>query len=198
MLIWLSIEKVHMNLLGILLISARPTGGFQGSMTLFLSIFFLISVGLIVCGIVLYKKRAIWIQKSITTYGHIVEISKRYARDDHSGRFPIYFPIVAYQVNGLEFRREAETGLVKNCEIGQEIPVRYLSENPYEASLSDKNVPVLNPTVFFVLVFKISVTPKKRGVSPSIIEEFGEIETSQSVNAYKASNVLSGETPGVK
>ena len=52
--------------------------------------------------------------------------------------------------------------------------------------------------VFFVLVFKISVTPKKRGVSPSIIEEFGEIETSQSVNAYKASKVLSGETPGVK
>ncbi len=153
MLFWLSIEETYMNLLGILLISARPTGDFQGSMTLLLSIFFLISVGLIVCGIVLYKKRAIWIQKSITTYGHIVEISKRYARDDHSGRFPIYFPIVAYQVNGLEFRREAETGLVKNCEIGQEIPVRYLSENPYEASLSDKNVPVLNPTVFFVLGF---------------------------------------------
>ena len=153
MLFWLSIEETYMNLLGILLISARPTGDFQGSMTLFLTIFFLIAIGLIVFGIVLYKKRAVWIQKSITTYGRIVEISKRYARDDHSGRFPIYFPIVAYQVNGLEFRREAETGLATTCEIGQEIPVRYLSENPYEASLSDNNVPVLNPTVLFVLGF---------------------------------------------
>lgn len=106
MLFWLSIEETYMNLLGILLISARPTGDFQGSMTLFLTIFFLIAIGLIVFGIVLYKKRAVWIQKSITTYGRIVEISKRYARDDHSGRFPIYFPIVAYQVNGLEFRRK--------------------------------------------------------------------------------------------
>ena len=38
----------------------------------------------------------------------------------------------------------------------------------------------------------------KRGLSPSIIEAFGEIETSQSVKAYKASKVLSGETPGAK
>jgi hypothetical protein len=54
-------------------------------------------------------------------------------------------------VNGLEFRREAEQGVAKNCEIGQEIPVRYLLDNPYEASLSDNAVPVLNPTIFFVL-----------------------------------------------
>jgi hypothetical protein len=54
-------------------------------------------------------------------------------------------------VNGAEFRREAEKGLAKNCEIGQQIPVRYLMDNPYEASLSESNLPVLNPTVFFVL-----------------------------------------------
>jgi hypothetical protein len=70
-----------------------------------------------------------------------------------SAIFPIYFPIVAYHVNGLEFRREAEQGIAKSCEIGQEITVRYLSENPYEASLSDNSVPVLNPTIFFVLGF---------------------------------------------
>jgi hypothetical protein len=85
------------------------------------------------------------------TYGKIVEISKRYARDDHSGRFPIYFPIVSYYVNGSEFRREADKGLARNCEVGQEIPVRYLTENPYEASLNESSIPVLNPTVFFVL-----------------------------------------------
>ena len=99
----------------------------------------------------LYNKRKDWIAHSKTTYGKIVEISRRYARDDHSGRFPIYFPIVSYYVNGAEFRREAEKGLAKHCEIGQQIPVRYLTDNPYEASLSESNLPVLNPTVFFVL-----------------------------------------------
>ena len=53
-------------------------------------------------------------------------------------------------------------------------------------------------TVWSVLIFRISETPRKRGVSASIMEEFGEIDTSQSVNAYKASMVLSGETPGAK
>jgi hypothetical protein len=135
----------------ILLISARPTGSFQGSMTLFLVLFSFIAFALIGVGIVLYKKRQSWIAHSKMTYGKIVEISKRYARDDHSGRFPIYFPIVSYYVNGSEFRREADKGLARNCEVGQEIPVRYLMDNPYEASLNETSIPVLNPTVFFVL-----------------------------------------------
>ncbi len=135
----------------ILLISARPTGSFQGSMTLFLVLFSFIAFALIGVGIVLYKKRQSWIAHSKMTYGKIVEISKRYARDDHSGRFPIYFPIVSYYVNGAEFRREADKGLARNCEVCQEIPVRYLMDNPYEASLNETSIPVLNPTVFFVL-----------------------------------------------
>ena len=53
-------------------------------------------------------------------------------------------------------------------------------------------------TVVSVFTFRISVTPIKRGVSLSIMVELGEIETSQSVKAYKASSVLSGETPGAK
>ncbi len=136
---------------GILLISARPTGEFHGSMPLFLGAFTLISVVLIGFGFVLFKKRKQWVHNSKMTYGKIVEISKRYSRDDHSGRFPIYFPIVSYYVNGLEFRREADKGLAKTCEIGQEIPVRYLSENPYEASLAENTVPGLNPSIFFVM-----------------------------------------------
>ena len=140
-----------MQLANVLLISARPTGSFQGSMTLFLVLFSFIAFALIGVGIVLYKKRQSWIVHSKMTYGKIVEISKRYARDDHSGRFPIYFPIVSYYVNGAEFRREADKGLARNCEVGQEIPVRYLMDNPYEASLNETSIPVLNPTVFFVL-----------------------------------------------
>mgnify|MGYP000209163100 FL=1 len=95
-------------------------------------------------GIVLFQKRKAWIAHSKLTYGKIVEISRRYARDDHSGRFPIYFPIVSYYVNGSEFRREADKGLAKNCEVGQEIPVRYLTENPYEASLNETSIPVFS------------------------------------------------------
>ncbi len=147
-----------MQLAGVLLISARPTGSFQGSMTLFLVLFSIIAFALIGVGLVLYKKRQTWIAHSKMTYGKIVEISKRYARDDHSGRFPIYFPIVSYYVNGSEFRREADKGLARNCEVGQEVPVRYLTDNPYEASLNESTIPVLNPTVFFILGFLMLIS----------------------------------------
>lgn len=140
-----------MFLVSIFLISGRPTGDFQGSTTLFLTLFSIIALALIGVGILLFRKRKEWLAHSKLTYGKIVEISKRYARDDHSGRFPIYFPIVAYQVNGCEFRREADKGLGQDCYIGQEIEVRYLAQNPMEVALSENNVPVLNPTIFFIL-----------------------------------------------
>lgn len=140
-----------MNIVSIFLISGRPSGNFQGSMTLFLLLFLVIALALIGVGVVLFKKRKEWIAHSKMTYGKIVEISRRYARDDHSGRFPIYFPIVSYHVNGREFRREADKGLGQDCFIGQEIQVRYLSQNPMEVSLSENSVPVLNPTIFFIL-----------------------------------------------
>jgi hypothetical protein len=120
-------------------------------MTLFLLLFLVIALALIGVGMMLFKKRKEWIAHSKMTYGKIVEISKRYARDDHSGRFPIYFPIVSYQVNGREFRREADKGLGHDCYIGQEIRVRYLSQDPMEVSLSENSVPVLDPTIFFIL-----------------------------------------------
>ena len=53
-------------------------------------------------------------------------------------------------------------------------------------------------TVVSAVTLRISETPINRGLSPSIIVEFGEIDTSQSVKAYRASIVLSGETPGNK
>ncbi len=140
-----------MFLISIFLISGRPTGDFQGSTTLFLTLFSIIALALIGVGVLLFRKRKEWLAHSKMTYGKIVEISKRYARDDHSGRFPIYFPIVSYQVNGREFRREADKGLGQDCYIGQEIEVRYLAQNPMEVALSENNVPVLNPTIFFIL-----------------------------------------------
>ena len=50
-------------------------------------------------------------------------------------------------------------------------------------------------TVLFVDFIRISETPKKHGLLFSIMQESGEIETSQFVKAYKASIVLSGDIP---
>ena len=50
-------------------------------------------------------------------------------------------------------------------------------------------------TVLSVDLINISETPRKQGLLFSIMHERGEIETSQLVNAYKASIVLSGEIP---
>ena len=49
--------------------------------------------------------------------------------------------------------------------------------------------------MFSVDIFKISLTPKKTGFWSKMTQEIGEIDTWQSVKAYKASIVLSIETP---
>lgn len=114
-----------MSVSGIFLIAGIPSGHFKGSIELFLSLFIIISLILLGIGLVLWDKRKTWLKRSQVTIGKIVEISRRYARDDHSGRFPIYFPIISYYVNGNEFRREVEKGYSEKCEIGEEIAVRY-------------------------------------------------------------------------
>ena len=43
---------------------------------------------------------------------------------------------------------------------------------------------------------RISETPRKCGFSSQITHEFGEIDTSQSVKAYRASMVLSDDSSG--
>ena len=49
-------------------------------------------------------------------------------------------------------------------------------------------------TVWSVLYFRISETERNIGLSPTITHAFGEMETSQSVKAYRASIIISGET----
>ena len=43
-----------------------------------------------------------------------------------------------------------------------------------------------------------SETPKNLGLSSTITQALGEILTSHSVNAYRASMVISGEVPGIR
>lgn len=53
-----------------------------------------------------------------------------------------------------------------------------------------------NDTVWSVFIFRMSETFRNIGLSPTITQAFGEIVTWQSVNAYNASIVLSGDTSG--
>jgi hypothetical protein len=140
-----------MNGIGILLIAGKPIGEFQGSFQLFSSFFIGISLVLLAIGVILYSQRKYWISHSNITNGKIIEVTKRYSRDDHLGKFPTYFPIVSYLVNGNEFKKEADKSFAVDNLIGQEVPIRYLNENPMESTLSVDAAPIMNPLLFFVL-----------------------------------------------
>ena len=49
--------------------------------------------------------------------------------------------------------------------------------------------------MFIVDFFRISVTPKNKGLLSSITHPSGDIDVSHDVNAYSPSIVLSGDTP---
>jgi len=140
-----------MELLHILLIAGKPTGDFQGSFQVFSSFFIGISLILIAIGVILKTQQNYWFSHSHVTTGKIVELSKRYSRDDHFGKFPTYFPIVSYLVNGSEFKKESEVGVKSEEVLGKEVPVRYLSENPNDSTLNVDNSPVMSSYLFFVL-----------------------------------------------
>src|ERR1035437_305877 len=53
-------------------------------------------------------------------------------------------------------------------------------------------------TVLSAECFSMELTPINEGLSSTITQVFGETEYSQSVSAYNASIVLSGDTPGTK
>ncbi len=138
-------------LTSILLISGRPTQPFTGVPTAVMVIFMIVAVVLIVLGVVLVKKRAYWLQHSQTTFGEVVEVSKRYERSDKLGQAPIYFPVVSFTVNGRTFKIEADTGMPKITSVGEKMEVRFNPENPYDSTIGSSNVPGTKPSLFFVL-----------------------------------------------
>jgi hypothetical protein len=68
------------------------------------------------------------------------------------------------------------------------MPFFFESPNSISSSFLSKE------TVWSVFLLRISETVRNSGLSPTITQALGEIETSQSVKAYSASMVLSGET----
>ena len=140
-----------MELSTIFIIAARPIGEFQGSYNFFGSLFIGISLILIAIGIILNSQKRYWIINSEVTTGKIVEVSKKYSRDDHLGKFPSYFPIVSFLVNGREFKKESDKRVNSDNILGNEVPVRYQYDNPTDSTLNIDNAPVMNSIVFFIL-----------------------------------------------
>ncbi len=126
-------------------------GAFTGVPPMVMAGFALVSTALIFLGIFLSQKRKAWFQHSQLAQGEIVEVSKRYDRSDLRGQYPIFFPVVSFIVNERQFKIEADKGMSMLSKVGQKMQVRYNPENPYDSALGERNIPGINPSVFFAL-----------------------------------------------
>jgi hypothetical protein len=134
----------------IFLISGKH-GAYTGVPPTVMVAFTIVATALIILGIYLTQKRREWYRHSLMTQGEIVEVSRRYDRNDRRGLHPMFFPVVSFSVNGRQFKIEADKGMPTLSEVGQKIPVRYNPENPYDSALGDTNVPGLKPSVFYFM-----------------------------------------------
>ncbi len=126
-------------------------GVYEGVPPVVMAGFIIVAGALIFLGVFISQKRRHWFQRSILTNGEVVEVSKRYERSDKLGQSPIFFPVVSFSVNGRQFKIEADKGMSMLSQVGQPMKVRYNPENPYDSALGERNIPGLNPSVFFIL-----------------------------------------------
>jgi Protein of unknown function (DUF3592) len=134
----------------IFLISGKH-GAYTGVPPTVMVAFTIVATALIILGIYLTQKRREWYRHSLMTQGEIVEVSRRYDRNDRRGQHPMFFPVVSFSVNGRQFKIESDRGMPTLSEIGAKMPVRYNPENPYDSALGDTNVPGLKPSVFYFM-----------------------------------------------
>jgi hypothetical protein len=134
----------------IFLISGKH-GAYTGVPPTVMVAFTIVATALIVLGIYLTQKRREWYRHSFLTQGEIVEVSRRYDRNDRRGQHPIFFPVVSFSVNGRQFKIEADKGMPTISEVGQKMAVRYNPENPYDSALGDNSIPGIKPSVFYFM-----------------------------------------------
>jgi hypothetical protein len=134
----------------IFLISGKH-GAYTGVPPTVMVAFTIVATALIILGIYITQKRREWYRHSLMTQGEIVEVSRRYDRNDRRGQHPMFFPVVSFSVNGRQFKIESDKGMPTLSEIGAKMPVRYNPENPYDSALGDTNVPGLKPSVFYFM-----------------------------------------------
>ena len=139
------------NILNSIFLISGKHGVYTGIPPTVMVAFTLVAAALIVLGVHLTQKRREWYRHSLTTQGEIVEVSRRYDRSDRRGQHPMFFPVVSFSVNGRQFKIESDRGMPVLSEVGQKIFVRYNPENPYDSALGDRNVPGINPQVFYFM-----------------------------------------------
>ena len=140
-----------MNLYTIFLLSGRSSGNTYDTLLVFSSFFIGVSLILLAIGIILFYQQKYFITHSKITTGTIIDCNKRYSRDDNQGRFPTYFPIVSYEVNGINYTIESEKGKPDELEIGSGVMVRYFEENPAQSNLVMDNKQTSSVSVFLIL-----------------------------------------------
>jgi hypothetical protein len=117
----------------------------------FFGLFLLAGLVCLAIGVYFYTRRQQWLAHSVQTQGVVIDVARKYLRDDKSGQHPLHFPRVRFSVNGQAFTAEAEEGSEKPVHVGQPLGVRYNPANPGEAALDTAQVPGLSPKLFFVL-----------------------------------------------
>ncbi len=115
------------------------------------SFFILLGLLCLAAGVYFYNRRQSWLAHSVPTQGVVVDVARKYLRDDKSGLHPLHFARVKFDVNGKAFTTDAEEGSEEPVQVGQTIEVRYNPANPVEAAFGTGHVPGLNPKLFFVL-----------------------------------------------
>ncbi|MDR6195450.1 DUF3592 domain-containing protein [Siphonobacter sp. SORGH_AS_0500] len=121
-----------------------------------------IGIAILCLGVGFYfaNRRQQWLQQSATAEGVVVEVFKKYNRDDKMGNYPLHFPQVKFNVGNHQFLALGEEGFNNPLQVGSRIPVRYNVGNPEDATLGTEHVPGVQPKVFYIvsgLFFAIGV-----------------------------------------
>ena len=140
-----------MQYLLVLGMSMPRTEGLMETGPLFLATTAIIAMGCLFAGMYFSNRRKYWLAHSNLTQGVIVDVYKKYMRDDKSGNHPLYFPIVWFNINGKAYERTIENATEKPVAVGETVEVRYNPVNPEEVALGSSEAPGLNPKVFYIL-----------------------------------------------
>ncbi len=128
----------------------RPAGMTQPGAEFMLP-FLIIAFACVGVGFYFANRRQQWLQHSAVAEGTIVDVLKKYNRDDKMGNYPLLFPQVKFSVGNHQFVAQGEEALSQPIQVGETVPVRYNIENPEDATLGTDHVPGTNPKVFYIL-----------------------------------------------
>ncbi|MBO9640297.1 DUF3592 domain-containing protein [Siphonobacter aquaeclarae] len=110
-----------------------------------------IALACLAIGFYYSNRRTQWLQHSAVADGVVVDVFKKYNRDDKMGNYPLHFPRVQFSVGNHHFEAQGEAAVDAPVQIGEHMKVRYNVENPEEATLGVNKIPGTNPKVFFIL-----------------------------------------------